>query len=94
MPGLVETIGIDHVETLNFHEPVRLNVPVGTLAFDGEREVTISERDEVCVTLRDAAFRTINVAACMAHVGGRGHFVEGANRIPHLNITKEERYEQ
>ena len=42
------------------------SVPAGSLAFDGERELTFTESDRVSVRLVADAFRTIDVPACMA----------------------------
>ena len=81
-PGLIEQVGIERVETISFEIPTMLTVPAGTIALDGEREVTFSERDHVCVTLRDAAFRTIDIASCMSHAAAKGRFVEPAGKLP------------
>jgi predicted polyphosphate/ATP-dependent NAD kinase len=84
-PGLIETVGIERVETINFDTPMRLSVPVGSIALDGEREVTFSEKDDVYVVLREAAFRTIDVRACMAHAATSGRFIESAGTVPVFN---------
>jgi len=84
-PGLVEPIGIRQVETVAFDAPMTLSVAAGSLALDGEREVTFSERDQVTVSLRDAAFRTVDIAACMAHAAAKGRLVEPAGTISLLN---------
>jgi predicted polyphosphate/ATP-dependent NAD kinase len=75
-PGLIEGIGIARVETLDFDTPTALTVGSGSIALDGEREITFSERDRISVTLREAAFRTIDVSACMSFAAGNGLFVE------------------
>lgn len=80
-PGLIEEIGVELVETIGFDQPLALTTPAGSLAFDGEREATFSERDDVSVTLRGAAFRTVDVAACMAFAAERGKFVAPAGRL-------------
>ncbi|HKP26951.1 MAG TPA: hypothetical protein VJV39_23985, partial [Dongiaceae bacterium] len=64
------------VETLDFDTPTALSVGSGSIALDGEREITFSERDRIAVTLRQAAFRTIDVAACMSFAASNGLFVE------------------
>jgi predicted polyphosphate/ATP-dependent NAD kinase len=79
-PGLIEDIGIARVETLDFDTPTALTVGSGSIALDGEREITFSERDRIAVTLRHAAFRTIDVAACMSFAGGNGLFVENTKQ--------------
>jgi len=47
-------------------------VASGSIALDGERELSFSERDEVSVTLIDDAFLTINVAAIMKFTAVHG----------------------
>ena len=73
-PGLIAPVGIDRVETLAFDQPVIPETTAGSIAFDGEREVTFGEDDTVTVTLRESAFRTINIAACMAHAAEKRTF--------------------
>ena len=81
-PGLIEHIGIARVETLDFDTPTSLTVGSGSIALDGEREITFSERDRIHVTLRAAAFRTIDVAACMSFAASNGIFVETIRQVP------------
>ena len=78
-PGLMETVGIEAVETLEADQPIRPETTAGTLAFDGERELAFSPDDEVIVRLREAAFRTVDVQACMACAASRGVFLTGRN---------------
>ena len=75
-PGLIERFGIEQIKTLSFDDPRPLSMSAGTIALDGEREISFSESDAVSVTLRESAFRTVDVPSCMAHAAGRGHFVE------------------
>lgn len=84
-PGLIEAVGIERVETIDLDMPLPLTVQAGSIALDGEREITFCETDDVCVTLRNAAFRTIDVAACMAHAASQGSFVEPAGKRPTTN---------
>jgi hypothetical protein len=81
-PGLIEDIGIARVETLDFDTPTPLTVGSGSIALDGEREITFSERDRIHVTLRAAAFRTIDVPACMSFAASNGLFVETIRQVP------------
>lgn len=84
-PGLILPIGIERVDTLAFDTPVKLASPAGSIALDGERELTFSERDEVTVTLREAAFRTVDVSACMAFAAAEGRFVQPAEKRSAVN---------
>ena len=67
-PGVIETIGIKSWHTLLPDQPVEVSASQGSIAFDGERELSFSARDRPTVTLRTAAFRTINVTACMKYI--------------------------
>lgn len=40
-------------------------VEAGSVALDGEREISFTARDRLSLTLRDQAFRTVNVGGCM-----------------------------
>src|SRR5262245_63048712 len=75
-PGLIEPVGVERVETVEFDRPMPLTVSAGSIALDGEREITFSEVDSISVTLRNDAFRTIDITACMAHAVAQGSFVE------------------
>jgi predicted polyphosphate/ATP-dependent NAD kinase len=66
-PGLIEDIGIGSVETVNPDAIYLPSVSVGSIALDGERELTFSEIDDVSIRLLPDAFRTINVNDCMAY---------------------------
>jgi predicted polyphosphate/ATP-dependent NAD kinase len=81
-PGLIEEIGIARVETMHFDTPVSLTVGSGSIALDGEREITFSDRDRIHVTLRNAAFRTIDVPACMSYAASNGLFVKSIKQTP------------
>lgn len=81
-PGLIEHVGIARIETLDFDTPTSLTVGSGSIALDGEREITFSERDRIHVTLRAAAFRTIDVPACMSFAASNGIFVETIRQVP------------
>lgn len=76
-PGLMEVIGIDRADKLHFDNMVSITPSTGSLALDGEREISFSEEDKVSVILRDAAFRTVDVLATMAYAAKYGLFVEG-----------------
>ena len=67
--GIAETLrmtpGVEHYPS----------IPAGSLAFDGERELTFTEKDHVSVRLVSNAFRSVDVPACMAHAARAGLFV-------------------
>lgn len=76
-PGLMEMVGIDRADKLHFDNMVSIAPSTGSLALDGEREISFSEEDRISVVLRDAAFRTVDVSATMAYAAEHGLFVEG-----------------
>ena len=71
-PGLIEVVGIGAVEKLDPNTIYFPSVSVGSIALDGEREMTFSEVDDVAIRLQTDAFRTINVPDCMAYAVRRG----------------------
>ncbi|MCZ0734886.1 ATP-NAD kinase family protein [Phreatobacter sp. AB_2022a] len=87
-PGLVAPIGIERVAQLALDEPTRLTVPAGAIALDGEREIVFGGGDEVAVTLRGAAFLTVDIEACMAHAAASGRFLDmaGKRSFPNMQL--------
>ncbi len=83
-PGLIAPVGIDRVDTLEFDRPVRPETKAGSIALDGEREVTFGADDEILVTLRGSAFQTVDVPACMGHAAKVGSFV--SNTVNQRNL--------
>ena len=73
-PGLIDRVGIAGTAHMLPGEAYHPSIPAGSLAFDGERELTFTERDRVSVRLVPDAFRTIDVPACMAHAAQAGLF--------------------
>jgi len=71
-PGYMRPIGIQGWEKLAPGAPCGLTIRAGTIALDGERELSFSERDHVSVALEENAFRTINVAAVMNYAACHG----------------------
>lgn len=71
-PGLIEQVGIGSIERITPETIYLPSVSAGTLALDGERELTFSETDEVGIRLLTDAFRTINVPNCMAYAAKHG----------------------
>jgi predicted polyphosphate/ATP-dependent NAD kinase len=73
-PGLIKTVGIESVERLEANISYFPSVSSGSIALDGEREITFTDSDEVSIWLRPDAFRTINVPACMEYAARKGLF--------------------
>lgn len=66
-PGVIETVGIESCDRLLPDRLYPIGPQQGSIAFDGERELSFSSGDRPTVTLRTDAFRTIDVSACMQH---------------------------
>ena len=65
-PGLVLPVPVAGWQRLLPDEPLTVQQSAGTVALDGERELAFEPGQQVSVTLREAAFRTLDVARCMA----------------------------
>lgn len=68
-PGMMAEVGITDWRRMPADVAFVPEVTAGSIALDGERELSFSERDRLSLTLRDDAFRTVNVAAVMRHAG-------------------------
>lgn len=64
-PGLIRNVGIKSFERMHEDKKYKPSVKSGSIALDGEREITFNESDDIYVILKKNAFRTINVPACM-----------------------------
>jgi predicted polyphosphate/ATP-dependent NAD kinase len=65
-PGLVLPVPIAGWQRMAPGEPLPVQQAAGTVALDGERELAFETGQRVAVTLREGAFRTLDVARCMA----------------------------
>jgi predicted polyphosphate/ATP-dependent NAD kinase len=71
-PGLMEPVPIANWMRLDDGVPHRVMQRAGIVALDGERELAFGAGDEVTITLREHAFRSIDVAACMRYAARSG----------------------
>jgi hypothetical protein len=71
-PGYMRSIGIAGWQRLVAGKSYGPQIAAGSIALDGERELSFSERDRVQVMLEENAFRTVNVAAVMDHAARHG----------------------
>jgi hypothetical protein len=55
-------------------QPFRVVQEAGVVALDGERELEFEPGDIVTITLREGAFRTVDVSRCMQLAAAGGHF--------------------
>ena len=80
-PGLVRTVGVAgwrRFEAGIIHAPV---TTAGSIALDGEREISFTERDRLTVRLDRDAFRTVNTGAIMHHAATAGLLREAVGRM-------------
>jgi predicted polyphosphate/ATP-dependent NAD kinase len=71
-PGYMRPIGIARWQKLSAGKAHGPQISSGSIALDGERELSFSERDRVSVMLEENAFRTVNVAAVMDYAARHG----------------------
>jgi predicted polyphosphate/ATP-dependent NAD kinase len=79
-PGYIRGIGIRRFQSLPAGKAIRPEIAAGSIALDGEREMSFDERDDVTITLATNAFRTVNVGACMQYAAKKG-ILRTANRL-------------
>jgi predicted polyphosphate/ATP-dependent NAD kinase len=71
-PGYMRPIGIAGWQRLVAGKSYGPQIAAGSVALDGERELSFSERDRVKIALEEDAFRTVNVAAVMDYAARHG----------------------
>ena len=71
-PGMTLPIGVASWRRLPADEPQSPATPAGSIALDGERELTFDEKHRVEVRLTNDAFHTIDVAAVMRFAAKTG----------------------
>jgi predicted polyphosphate/ATP-dependent NAD kinase len=65
-PGLVLPVPVAGWQAMAADQAHTVQQSAGTVALDGERELAFGAGERVTVTLRENAFRTLDVARCMA----------------------------
>ncbi len=68
----MEPVPIANWMRLDDGVPHRVQQRAGIVALDGERELVFKAGDEVTTTLKENAFRSIDVAACMRYAARSG----------------------
>lgn len=71
-PGYIRPIGIRSYRSLPANRRTRPEIREGSIALDGERELSFKPGDDVSIELLPAAFRTVNVSACMHFAARHG----------------------
>ena len=70
-PGVLEPIGVLAADDMAIGESRLVDVPAGTIALDGEREIEFGRGDRVSVTLTDAGPRVIDIPRVLAEAARR-----------------------
>lgn len=71
-PGFMRGVGIRGYRMLKPGKVMTPEIAAGSIALDGERELSFDEHQDVTITLEDKAFRTVNVSACMQYAARKG----------------------
>jgi len=66
----VRAVGISRWQAMEPGRPFAVDLDAGVVALDGEREMEFDAGDRVSITLREDAFRTVEVTRCM-HIAAR-----------------------
>jgi len=73
-PGMVRPVGISGWQRMGADQAFRVGHQAGVVALDGERELAFDPGDVVTVTLRENAFRTLDVSRCLHLAAADGLF--------------------
>lgn len=71
-PGYMRGIGIRDYAPMKPNVKYRPQISDGSIALDGERELSFSRDDDVSIELIPDAFRTVNVSGCMQYASRHG----------------------
>ncbi len=71
-PGLLRPVPVHGWQRLADGQATRVRQRAGVVALDGEREITFGPDDVLTVTLRERAFRSIDVTACLRYAAANG----------------------
>lgn len=81
-PGLLQPVSIHGWTALADGQPARVRQHAGVVALDGEREIAFGAGDHLTVTLRERAFRSVDIAACLRHAASNG-LLRSASAVIH-----------
>ena len=71
-PGLFEPVTITNYRPISINQKYMMDSSAGTLAYDGEREITLSTGDRIEITLDRRGPRTIDVAKTIENIAYSG----------------------
>lgn len=71
-PGFMRSVGIRSYARLAAGKLMNPEIGGGSIALDGERELSFTENDEVSIVLKNNAFRTVDISSCMQYAAKKG----------------------
>ena len=71
-PGYMRGIGIRDYQLMKPGVRYKPEIADGSIALDGERELSFNATDDVSIELVPGAFKTVNVSACMKYAARHG----------------------
>jgi predicted polyphosphate/ATP-dependent NAD kinase len=71
-PGYMRSIGIRDFAPMKPNVKYRPSITDGSIALDGERELSFTRDDDVTIELVPDAFSTVNVSGCMQYASRHG----------------------
>ena len=71
-PGYMRGIGIRDYQPMQPGVTYRPEISDGSIALDGERELSFNKTDTITIELVPHAFRTVNVSVCMQYAARHG----------------------
>lgn len=74
-PGLLQPVGIAGWQPMTADAPMAVMQQAGIVALDGERELPFDTGDDVRITLRRNAFRSVDIPRCLHAAVQRGCFL-------------------
>lgn len=75
-PGLVKWVPISSHRVFEPDEPIKLTHKNCVIALDGEREITITEKDNICIQLTLNGPRVLNLTETLRHASSECIFLE------------------
>jgi predicted polyphosphate/ATP-dependent NAD kinase len=89
-PGYMRGVGIRNFKRLKDRVVFKPEIAAGSIALDGERELSFDEDDDVSIWLERNAFRTVNVSACMRYAAQHGLMRTAKLKTETVNSIEEE----
>ena len=76
-PGVLDRVAVKSWQPLHHAQPHRPRLRQGVIAVDGERELTFGPQQQLSIALRERAFRSIDINACLHYAAAAGLLRDG-----------------